>query len=113
MSLVRLLILLFAGHALCDYPLQGDYLAKSKNQKLCGDSAGLQLHLFYHAMIQGAMVLLVTSSSVLAIAEILIHGITDWAKCEGKITGRVDQAIHIGCKLAWALIAWRFQWRGI
>jgi len=27
------ILLLFAGHALCDYPLQGNFLAKGKNHR--------------------------------------------------------------------------------
>ena len=33
MGFIERLILLFAGHALCDYPLQGDFLAKGKNPR--------------------------------------------------------------------------------
>jgi hypothetical protein len=31
LSVASRVLLLFAGHALCDYPLQGDFLARGKN----------------------------------------------------------------------------------
>ena len=105
MTHLVLLFYLLAGHALADYPLQGDYLAKSKNHRLAGDSAGWQLHLFYHALIQGAMVMWLTRSPFLGLAEALVHGVTDWAKCDGRISGRFDQGVHIASKVLWMLAA--------
>ena len=112
-TVTALLILLIAGHAICDYPLQGDYLAKSKNRNLSGDSAGWRLHLFYHAAIHCGMVFIITHSIAMGLGELVIHGVTDHLKCEKRISGRVDQAIHLASKVVWAVIAWRLQWHGI
>jgi len=64
-----------------------------------------------HVVIHGAMVWLITGSWQLGIAELLIHAGVDDAKCGGKLTFNQDQAIHLACKFAWALITWRLlQW---
>lgn len=103
--MIRLLLLLFAGHALCDYPLQGDFLAKGKNHKApFAGMAAWQL-LLAHCLIHMGMVLLITGSAWLALAEMVIHYATDYAKCDGRITFNQDQAIHYGCKVLWAWIA--------
>ena len=41
--MLHTLLLLIAGHALCDYPLQGDFLAKAKNHKLGRCSCGKEV----------------------------------------------------------------------
>lgn len=109
----ELLIFLLAGHAICDYPLQGDFLAQGKNRhtKLGAMEGGtMWLHLLTaHALIHGGMVALLTGSPLLGAAETVIHWVTDWAKCESKIGFHTDQAIHIVCKVAWwAIVAGHF-----
>lgn len=103
--MIRLLILLFAGHALCDYPLQGDFLAKAKNHRSPSPHKHWFCAIFAHSMIHCAMVYLITGSVALGLAELVIHAATDYAKCDGRITSTQDQAIHYSCKIAWALIA--------
>ena len=101
-------VLLFAlvfCHALADYPLQGEFLATAKNRNTPIGKLFWMHALPAHAIIQGGFVLLLTGSVLLATAEAVIHGITDWFKCEGKISLHIDQAIHLGCRLLWALIA--------
>lgn len=103
-SEVATLILLFAGHALCDYPLQGQFLADAKNRhKNVGEH--WMRALFAHSMIHCAMVYLVTGSAILGLAELIVHAATDHGKCEGRITSTQDQAIHYLCKILWAVLA--------
>lgn len=102
-----LLLLLFAGHALCDYPLQGDFLSHGKNRLLKG--IPWYQCLFSHALIHSGMVYIVTrymgyASLSLALAELVIHAATDYTKGRGKISFNTDQGIHFACKLAWATI---------
>lgn len=103
--MIRILFFLIAGHALCDYPLQGDYLAKAKNPYRCDPPGEWWYHLFYHAIIHGAMVALVTGSLQLGLAETALHLLIDWLKCEEVFSGRVDQALHIAAKILWAALA--------
>lgn len=98
------LMYLLAGHALCDYPLQGDFLAKGKNHKSPIPGIPWQHCLFAHAMIHAGMVLLITRSITWAIAELVVHLVTDWSKCEGLISFNEDQAIHYFCKVLWVIL---------
>lgn len=100
-----MLFLLVAGHALADYPLQGPFLSEAKNRNTAIGKMFWPHALFAHSMIHGGAVLLITGSLWLALAEVCIHAVTDWLKCENKLTLNADQAIHLACKLAWALIA--------
>lgn len=98
------LFLLLAGHALADYPLQGDFLANGKNRNTELGKIFWPYALPSHALIHGGCVLLITGSLWLAIAESVIHGITDWLKCEKKISLFTDQMVHVICKVLWAFI---------
>ena len=97
---------LAAGHALCDYPLQGDFLARGKNHK--SPLAGVPWYqcLLAHAAIQGGMVGLVTGNAVLGVAEFCSHALIDYGKCDGKYGFNTDQTLHLLCKMAWCLILW-------
>ena len=101
---MTILLYLLAGHALCDYPLQGDFLARGKNHKSPFPGMHPSQLLLAHCLIHMGMVLLITHSIWLAIAELVIHFATDWAKCEELISFDTDQAIHYSCKIAWSLI---------
>ena len=106
MPFLTVLILLLCAHALCDYPLQGNFLASAKNHLL---RRAEQVIPWWHAMaahcaIHAGAVLLITGSVFLAAAEFVLHFWTDLGKCEGLISDTQDQAIHIGCKVLWAII---------
>jgi hypothetical protein len=103
LTFMRLLIFLLAGHALCDYPLQGKFLSNGKNRMIPGIPwyQCLAAHVFIHA----GMVLLITHSITLALVELVIHTASDYSKGRNWIGFNVDQSIHFGCKLAWAAIA--------
>jgi hypothetical protein len=99
-------VLLIAGHAVADYPLQGDFLAKAKSRVAPIPGFPWWQALGAHAAIHGGMVALVTGIWWLFIAEAAIHFATDDLKCRGKIGLNTDQAIHLLCKLAWLAVAW-------
>jgi len=103
-SILATLMLLFAGHALCDYPLQGQFLSDAKNRHKNLGEHWLRA-LFAHSMIHCAMVYLVTGSTIMGLSELVIHAATDYAKCDGRITSTQDQAIHYLCKILWAVLA--------
>lgn len=94
---------LLVAHALCDYPLQNDYLARAKNP--WGVAAEWPFALAAHAVIQGGGVALVTGSVVLGAAETIAHAVIDTVKCAGRISYAVDQALHVVCKLTWLAVA--------
>jgi hypothetical protein len=102
--MMHTLLLLFAGHALCDYPLQGDFLARGKNQVAPLPGVPWYQCLAAHALIHSGMVMLITGSVVMALAELVIHAATDYAKSAGHLTFNQDQGIHYACKVLWALL---------
>ena len=99
-----MLLRLLAGHALCDYPLQGDFLARGKNHKSPILGVPWYQCLLAHAAIQGGMVAFVTSSASLGIAEFCAHLVIDYGKSDGWYGFNVDQILHVACKVAWAFI---------
>lgn len=107
MSKYEQLFALIGAHALCDYPLQGDFLAKAKNRQ--SPIAGVPWYhgLGAHALIHGAAVAAVTRSPALGIAETVVHAVTDDLKCAGRIGYNTDQAIHVACKLLWIALSRR------
>lgn len=104
MPILTKLLLLFAGHALCDFPLQGDFLARGKNRFAPLPGIPWYQCLFAHSLIHAGMVFLITHSYTFAFCELYIHFWTDYAKCDGKLTFNQDQSIHYICKVLWAVL---------
>jgi len=103
--MIGILILLIAAHALCDYPLQGDFLARGKNHTAPIPGVPWWQAMWAHCAIHAGAVFLILGLWWLALAEFVIHFATDRAKCAGRISYNEDQTIHIGCKLVWFIIA--------
>lgn len=99
-------IALVGAHCLFDYAGQGDFMSKAKNRTAPIPGVPWQTVLAGHAAIHGAAAALITGLWWVFLAEAAIHFLTDDAKCQGKISFNVDQAIHLGCKLVWAVAAW-------
>lgn len=100
------------GHVLADFPLQGRFIADTKNRHndishyfQGTPPTGVWIHtLTAHSFIHGAAVWLITGSSVLAIIEIALHWIIDYVKCEGWTGFNTDQILHYICKLVYAMM---------
>lgn len=105
MSAPLLLIALLAAHALCDYPLQGDFLAKAKNRTAPIPGVPWWQALGAHSVIHGGAVALITGIWWLGVAEAVIHWLTDDAKCRGELAFNQDQAVRVACKVTWWGIA--------
>jgi hypothetical protein len=101
MSTLSMFFVMLAGHAVADYPLQGDFLARAKNRFLPIPGVPFYHALGSHAAIHGGFVGLATGSITLGIAETLVHALVDDAKCAGLLTFDQDQAIHVACKALW------------
>lgn len=106
----EMLFWLLVSHAVVDFPLQGDFLARGKNHRAPLPGVPWIVCLVAHAHICGGAVALVTGSWQLGVAEAVVHAITDFAKNEGWLgigeTGFVaDQLIHVACKLVWLWVA--------
>lgn len=93
------------GHAVADYPLQGDWLSRAKNPTLAlvpGETIWPGA-LACHAGIHAGAVWLATGSWLLASAEFAAHAAIDLAKCRGHLTYNGDQGLHVACKAVWWL----------
>jgi hypothetical protein len=119
---MTIFLLMLFGHALADYPLQGDFLARAKNHADPIPGVPWIHGLLWHSIIHGGAVGIITDSVVLGVAETLTHMLIDYAKCGGwfgswigaatskghHINARafhVDQALHVACKVLWAFVA--------
>ena len=108
--MITLLILLLVGHALADYPLQGDFLAKAKQNHFGAIGIPGWYALAVHSTIHAGFVLWFTGIEELAAVEFVAHFIIDKLKINNRISFMVDQALHIACKLAY--VAWVFHGQG-
>lgn len=107
MNELTLFFWLMVGHAVADYPLQGDFLARAKNHRLPVPGMPWGIALFMHALMHGGAVALITGSVALGIAETVIHMGIDWLKCDGRTDLTQDQFLHVVCKVAWVLVVTR------
>mgnify|MGYP000226976481 CR=1 FL=1 len=105
---MEIFALLIVAHALADYPLQGDFLAKAKNHTEPIPGVPWYQALIAHSAIHAGFVGVITGSIWLGLAEFIVHNLTDYAKCAGRISYNTDQAIHVGCKAVWTMIAISF-----
>jgi hypothetical protein len=118
---VTMLFLLLASHAVVDYSLQTEWIAKNKNRHAGGAPSGYdpRLHgslqrvwpyvLSAHALEHGLGVYLATGGRIdLALAETAAHWMIDLAKCERWFGIHSDQALHVACKVLWCWLAGGF-----
>ena len=107
--MIEKLFLLICGHAVADFALQSDWMAKNKNRN--NPSTYLppgQIYTptwFYvlgaHSFIHGLMVYLVTGDVIWGIIETISHFIIDFAKCESRTNPHEDQFMHLLMKLVY------------
>ena len=103
--------LLFA-HALADFSLQTEIMAKLKNRKnkqdFIPDGQKYVTCWHYwmgsHALIHGGMVWLITGKVYLGIIETIAHFIIDFLKCENITNPNQDQLMHFICKIIYCFI---------
>lgn len=102
--LLELFFALMVGHAIADYALQNDFMANAKNHTTELGKIYWTWVLPSHGLIHGGFVYGITGSFVLGFLEFVIHTITDYLKCDGKIGYHTDQWIHVGCKVLWVML---------
>ncbi|WP_442683270.1 DUF3307 domain-containing protein [Stenotrophomonas sp. JC08] len=107
-ELLQIFLLLIVGHALADYPLQGEFLARAKNRFAPVPGVPWYQALGAHALIHGGVVGVITGSLLLGALEVASHMLIDDRKCAGRISYNADQLLHVLCKLLWvaALLLW-------
>lgn len=92
------------AHALADYPLQGDYLARMKVRDQAGNPMEWFIALTAHSLVQAGGVWIVSGSPLLGLVELCLHWLIDLGKGEGKFGYLVDQLLHLACKLAYVVV---------
>jgi lipid-A-disaccharide synthase-like uncharacterized protein len=113
---LQLFFALTIAHALGDYPLQTDFMARGKNRHVVQSYVDLPARTLWlyclsaHALVHGALVWLITGCVGLGAVEFVLHWLIDWAKLERKISFHTDQLLHLVCKLGYVLIlVWKFE----
>lgn len=117
-SLLSAAIVFFAlmiGHALADFPLQGEFLAITKDRRFqppVGSKFPVSPRLWIyslsaHCLIQAGAVWIVTTSPLLAFIELVVHWLIDFVKCEGSTGFEFDQWLHIGTKAVYVVLIWQ------
>jgi hypothetical protein len=109
--MIELFFKLLVAHALADFSLQGDAMAKGKNRNRKPDYIpdGQKLipcwpyWLSAHAFIHGGAVYIVTGSLLLGSIETVAHWAIDFAKCENWTNPHQDQILHIVCRIGYVL----------
>lgn len=100
--MITVLILLLLMHALADFPLQGDFLARAKFGSVPGIPGWYALAT--HSLIHAGFVFWITDSLVFFTIEFVAHYAIDTLKIKNRISFLVDQVLHIGCKVAYAAV---------
>lgn len=111
--MIALFIKLIMGHAVADFALQSDAMAKGKNRHISPIFVppGQKLQICWpywlaaHGLVHGAMVTFITGNVRLGLLEALCHVVVDFGKCENVYGIHVDQAFHVLFKVAIVLMA--------
>ncbi|MGV3662427.1 MAG: DUF3307 domain-containing protein [Prosthecobacter sp.] len=109
---VQVIFLLCAGHALMDYPLQGEFLSTCKNRHLLRErnDPTRPVHIWpicmtAHCLLHAVAVWAITGCFILCVIEFVLHWVIDAAKCENWTTFTQDQLLHVICKIAYVIAA--------
>lgn len=96
-------------HALADFPLQGDYIAKQKARRHADNNSVWIVALTAHCVIHAGGVWLASGSLALGCVEFVLHALIDIGKGEEKFGLIVDQLLHVACKLGYTAVLY-YQW---
>lgn len=101
--MINMFILLMLAHFLCDYALQGDFMAKAKNHKAPIPGVPWLTVLTSHAATHAGFVVIITGSVAFGVIELIVHSVTDYLKCDGRLNFNQDQAIHLATKVGFVV----------
>lgn len=112
-QLIALFIKLLFGHAVMDFPMQGDFMSRAKNHTHPLQGVPYGWPLFFHALMHGVTVAYFTHSMILGWLEAGVHVVLDYRKCEGSITFHEDQQLHVLCKVMWVGLVYSAYLSGV
>ena len=97
---------LLAAHALTDYALQPEWMAKHKSPRHPPPKPVGQWWwiMTAHSLINGVGVALILDVWWLGVAETVVHFVIDHAKCLKRLTANGDQVLHLLSKVTWLLM---------
>ncbi len=111
---MELFFYLMMFHFLADFGLQATWLAQYKSRdQMPAEFAGHKSYWFWlhcliaHSGINALFVALVTGNWLFGVAELILHALIDFGKCEHKYGVHTDQALHVLCKIGYCLIWFR------
>jgi len=107
-----ILLLLFA-HAVGDFALQSDSMARGKNRHAFDPSKAPPGQkpcncwfwwMTAHALVNGAMYFIFTQNIIIGIIETVAHLVIDIVKTENKTSPHQDQLLHLACAVIYSII---------
>ena len=101
---ISILFMLLGAHAICDFPLQGDFMAKAKNPVSPLPGVPWWIVMAAHSLIHGVAVASVTGRPDLGALEVFTHFCIDTGKCRGGYGFTTDQCLHVVCKGVWWMV---------
>src|SRR5262249_51389862 len=106
MTAMEIFAWLLIGHAIADFALQTGWMAGAKQPggKFEGEVIWPAV-LASHAGIHAGAVKLATGSWVLGGRQLAGHAPRGYTRGRGRLSFKVDQAAHVGCKVLWAALA--------
>jgi hypothetical protein len=115
MSVIEMVFRLLAAHAVSDFALQPEAMAKGKNRHNVVDPPKGQMYvpcwmywLTAHALVSGCAVYVATGIWWLGACETVAHWLIDFGKCEGMYGPHGDQWAHLVFRAYWL---WWWWWR--
>ena len=91
-------------HALADYPLQGDYIAKQKSRANADSTSVLDYRAHRPQRDPCGRCLAGFRVLAYAVAELILHAVIDVGKGEGKFGLVTDQLLHLACKVLFVIL---------
>ena len=116
MNLIILILInfftLMVLHAIADFALQSDAMAKGKNRHRKPDfiPEGQEYMpcwfwwLSAHALISGGLIYLIFGNILVALLETFLHFILDFLKCDNVTNPHQDQSLHILCRIVCSIM---------
>lgn len=98
---MELFFKLIVAHALMDFTMQPDMMAKAKHRewKRPDHIPAWWYWMLSHALVHGGAVYFVTGQWELGVLETGLHCCIDFMKCEKWTNQHVDQLLHLLCKI--------------
>ncbi len=108
-TVIAVFFWMLVGHALGDFALQTEWMVQNKGPRKRLRATAEQRDLIWthvltaHALIHGGAVALATGMVWLGVLETIAHWFIDYGKSKRLYGFHVDQFMHLGCKVIWAL----------